>query len=157
MEPIRKATTNDLPGLFELWYDRMALLAQTNPTLRLAPNHPQAWRQAAETWITNAETEFLVWQREQSYVGYIVGEIQANAPGLLPERIGVIPALVIDLHTPPLPGGTGRVLLDALLDWFKDHHICTITAHAPLLSPVEQAFWRGVGAVAKSHRFEMRL
>lgn len=157
MAPVRQATTNDLPSLFELWYDRIMLISQADQSLRLTSDSRHDWMQAAVAWIAEENVEFLVWQQAGIYTGYIVGEIRANEPGLYPEKIGSVLALVIDLHTKPIPGGIGRVLFDALLEWFKEHEIHTISVQAPILSPVEQAFWRGIGAVPRFNVFELRL
>jgi hypothetical protein len=143
---IRPAETADLPLLSEFWYDRMTLLMQTNPSIRLLPDARTKWESAAAGWMQDERTVFLTGLAGQEIVGAIAGRIEPNLPGLAPETVARMMELVIDMHTPHMQQGIGRVLLTAFRDRMRADGIQQMAVQVTGGVAVEAAFWRGMGS-----------
>jgi hypothetical protein len=78
-------------------------------------------------------------------LGYVMGWILSNPPGLLPEKIGVISDMTLDAHQ--YQGGLGRSLVKAAREWFAEQQIENVIVHVSHRHAVEQAFWRSLGAL----------
>jgi ribosomal protein S18 acetylase RimI-like enzyme len=141
MAQTRPATPADIPVLVEFWYER-ALLQQT----RLAADARERWTRAALKLLESRDAAMFVGlDGEEQLIGYVTCQIQPSPPGTLPEQQGVIGEIAIDAHH--YHEGTGRLLVGAAREWFHsraiDHFIVLVSQR----SAVEQAFWRGLGAV----------
>jgi RimJ/RimL family protein N-acetyltransferase len=143
---IRPARAADLPLLSEYWYDRAALLQQMGAPLKLLPDARSHWEAAAATWLHADDTYFLTCVINNEAGGALVGRIEANQPGLAPERYGRVLQLIIDLHTPQFQQGMGGALLRAFQARLRDNDITRLIAAASVALAVEEAFWRGMGA-----------
>jgi hypothetical protein len=145
----RDATPDDLITLAEYWYDRMVMVQQYNARVRLLPKAQQRWQATASTWLGRDDAVFRVAQTAadtSELLGAVAGVITDNAAGLAPARICQVVAFVVDMHTPRLQAGVGRVLLRSLSEALalRDIQRIVITVY-PALS-VEAAFWQSVGA-----------
>jgi hypothetical protein len=140
MVEIRVAVPADIPTIVELHHE-LALLRR----LRLAPYARETAVVETQRWLDDPEVAVLVATLDNQPIGYIVGRIQVTSTGLLPERNGVVSELVLDLHQ--YQGGAARLLFDALRKWFSICNVEQILVSVPQRSPIEQAFWRGLGAV----------
>lgn len=150
---IRAATADDLPRLADLWYDKTVLQQQTDARIVVAPDGRERWLRAAAAWLDDSQSAVRVVEAGEQVVGYIAGQITANDPGLLPERVGAVMDIAIDLHG--YHGGAGRQLVSALCAWFGAHGVQQMSIHVPRSSAVEQAFWRALGANAWINKFWM--
>jgi ribosomal protein S18 acetylase RimI-like enzyme len=137
----RPATPADLPVLVEFWHER-ALLQQA----RLAADARERWMKAASIWLQNPDVGMFVGLNDDGHpLGYIVGQIQPSSPGVLPERQGLISEIAVDAHH--YHQGAARLLVDAVRAWFQSRQIEHFLVTVSQRSAVEQAFWRGLGAV----------
>jgi GNAT superfamily N-acetyltransferase len=141
---IRRVTPDDIPHLAELWYEKQVLLHQSDPRFSDLPEAQSRWVEVATGWLHDAGCVFYSAEREGQIIGYIVGYLPVNLPGLLLKQVGVVTDLVLDAHT--YQGGLGRLLLEALRVWFTEQGIEEIVIYVPRRHAVEQAFWRAVGA-----------
>jgi ribosomal protein S18 acetylase RimI-like enzyme len=141
---IRPAVAADIPKTAVLWHEKIILQQQSDSRLKLLPDASTRWTAAAAEWLTNDRCRMNVALRNDEIVGYIVGWIQANQPGLLPERLGVITDIAVGVHS--YQSGLGRLLLESVRAWFREQGINQLIAHVPSRQPVEQAFWRASGA-----------
>lgn len=141
---IRSANAADIPKIAMLWHEKMILQQQSDRRLALLPDAPARWSSAAGEWLNNDCCRMNVALRDDEIVGYIIGWIQSSSPGLSPERIGVITDISVGVHS--YQSGLGRILLEALRDWFCERGVVQLIAHVPRRQPVEQAFWRALGA-----------
>lgn len=140
MTQIRLVTPADLPVLVDIWHER-ALIQQQ----RLLPDARSRWSAAALGWLDDPDVRILTAETDEGQLaGYIVGRIQAAAPGTLPEWQGVVTEMAIDAHQ--YHRGAGRQMVEALRQWFASRQINRILVMVSPRSPVEQAFWRGLGA-----------
>jgi hypothetical protein len=146
MLTIRPIQNEDLPVLSEFWYDNMAVLQQTNPRVRLLPDARRHWEVAMRQFNVVDKSIFLVAENEAALLGCIAGRITLNQPGLAPQLIGVVDFLLLDLHTPHKPEGTGHALLQAVKTYFIEQRIVQLQVTVAVQSVVAQAFWLGIGA-----------
>lgn len=140
---VRAATPDDLPDLAALWYENTVLQQQADPRIRIAPGGEQVWARAAARWLDEPTTALLVAQGT-AIAGYLLARVQPGTPGLLPERMGVIAEMAIDLHG--YHGGAGRHLFDGARAWFAAQDVHEVVIMVSRRHAVEQAFWRALGA-----------
>lgn len=136
----RMSAPADIPALVELWHERALRLR-----LRLASDARERWSVAARNWMDDADVGIFVAESGGQLVGYIIGRVQPASAGLMPERNGVISEIALDVHQ--YHSGVGRLLVEAVRTWFRNRNIDQILVLVPQHSPVEQAFWRGLGVV----------
>lgn len=141
---VRPATVSDLPRLVELWHEKMTLLQQGDHRFRLAEDAAQQWLAAAAQHLEHPAFRIVAAEADDFIYGYSVGCIQAAPVGTLPTQWGVVTELAIDAHRPQ--GGVGRALIDALRAWLIANDITVLTVQVAGRYPVEQAFWRALGA-----------
>jgi|GEM_PF-4149351 len=154
---VRPVTVADIPLLAEFWYDGMALRSQKQTAIRLMPDAMTRWSAYAESLIDDSDVIFLAVELENDLPGCIIGRVEKNIPGVLPERYGLIEQVVIDMHNPHKRQNTITELLDALKADFRRKAISHIMVHVPVYSSVEQGFWRGMGLKHVEDTFWMEL
>lgn len=142
---IRRATEGDLPGLTALWQERMVILSQCDPRVKLALADRDSWLLQIGERIAGGNSAVVVAEKETSLAGYIVGYTLSNAQSKSSRKYGVVEEIALDSHA--YHGGLARSLLSALSTWFSASNVVQIVIHTPRYFPVEQAFWRGLGAV----------
>lgn len=141
---IRTATLNDIPRLAELWYEKMMIQQQFDSRFKLAGDSITVWSAAVCEWLQDGHCAIFVGVQATIPIAYIIGWIQNAPPGLQPKHIGAITDLTIDPHAGQ--SNLGRDLLNSLRTWFNNNDVHHIVAYVPGRSPIEQAFWRGLGA-----------
>ncbi|MEL6524261.1 MAG: GNAT family N-acetyltransferase [Chloroflexota bacterium] len=154
---IRYAQTADLTLLAEYWYDYLAVQSQKQRTISLMPDAQQQWIHYIQTLLTNNESVGLVAEREGECAGAIFGQIITNEPGLLPKHIGHLDTLVVDMHSPYKRNNIITMLLDALKAEWIAKGITLMQIRVPAYAPVEQSFWRGLGASHTQDTFWITL
>lgn len=152
---IRLATMSDVPAAAQLWLDRIALLQQTDPRIRLSPDAREHWTAAAAGWISDERTRFWVAEDRGRLIGFAVVRIAPGTPGLQPQRRGVLLEMVVDLHE--THHGLVEQLLDRARRWLAAKGAGEIEVDVPARYPVEAAFWRAQGGAACSERFRLPL
>jgi GNAT superfamily N-acetyltransferase len=140
MQQIRAAALDDLPTLAHLWHEKMLIQQQTDRRLTLMGDAQTKWVEAAAAWLADESSCLFVADMEGVTAGYILGQVRAAPPGLLPERLGFIVDMALNTHY--YAGGMGRRLVRAAREWFEERGVMQVVAAAPYRSPVEQAFWR---------------
>ena len=144
MNFVRPASHLDLPALSAIWHENRLLQQQFDSRLRLAADAPLRWQKAAAAWLAADAACMLVFEKDGRLIGYIVGQIEASPPGLLPEQVGVVLELNADAHA--RENSVGRDLLRVLREWFAERGVDQVVARMNGRSAVEQAFWRAQGA-----------
>ncbi|HEX2906639.1 MAG TPA: GNAT family N-acetyltransferase [Phototrophicaceae bacterium] len=141
---LRLATAADIPALSRLWHEKMILQQQFDRRLSLNADAVAAWEQGVVGWLGDERCAIYVGGDETDVFGYIIGWIQANPPGVLPEQLGAITDLTLDAHR--YQGGLGRMLVGALRGWFAERGVMQLVAYVPARHAVGQAFWRSLDA-----------
>jgi hypothetical protein len=140
MVEIRLAVPADVLDLIELRHE-YALLQR----LRLTPASRDSWLSEMLGWLVDAQSVVCVALNNGQVIGYIVGQLQSLPSDFNPEHHGVISELVLDIHQ--YQGGVARLLVDAVRQWCKTQSVECMTVSASTRLPVEQAFWRALGAL----------
>lgn len=141
---IRGLDTQDIPVMADLWHEKMVLHQQADRRYRLAPDSKAQWSSAVRQWNADECYFIHVAESQGEIVGYIIAHVQPSSPGLIPEQIGIISDLAVGTHS--YQSGLGRHLLKPVLEWFSRQSITQVIIHVPHRQPVEQAFWRAMGA-----------
>lgn len=150
---IRPAKQSDLPTVSFIWYERIALLQQTDSYFTPLPNAMQVWEQQANFWIDDSNVGFYVAEHESSIIGYLAITIIDGPAGLRPKQIGKLLDMGLDLHH--AHRGLGGNLVDKAKSWLNEHGIRILTVDLPARYPVEEAFWRSNGAKLRFSEFWM--
>lgn len=143
---MRAAQPHDLSILSEYWYDRMALMAHKQISVRLRPDSRVLWEQNAAVWLEDPHTRAVVMVKDDEVVGGMFARIGTNAVGEPSEQCAIILALVIDLHTVHQRQGVGRVLWQALRTQLQADGITRLYAPAQAGDMLGNTFWPSVGA-----------
>lgn len=142
---IRLTTMGDIPILAEYWYDRMALLSQKTKIIRLMPDAQAQWSQYLQTLLADNDAICFTAEFDSEVVGCMVGIIEANQAGLLPQNYARITDIVLDLHSPHRQQRTVNSLLTRLKLHFHEQGLSEMIVHVPISANIEQAFWSGLG------------
>ena len=152
---IRLAKTSDLPAAVQLWFDRITLLQQADPRIKLLHDAREKWSEVATNWIKDEKVRFLVAEQGGALLGFTVVEVAPGMPGLQPRRRGVLLEMAVDLHE------THRGLADQLLDrakrWLAAMGVTQLEVDVPARYPVEAAFWRARGGALCSERLRLQI
>lgn len=152
---IRSANETDLAAAAQLWFERMSLLRESDPNLRLAPMAVSLWRERATGWMHDPDCGFFVATSESDVAGLLVVGAKDNLPWLLPARIGRLIEMTLDLHQSR--GGLSRALLERAIDWLRARDIAVLEIQPWSRYPVEEAFWRAQGARQRASKFWLKL
>lgn len=152
---IRIANETDLEMAAQLWFERMALLQETDMNSRLAVDAMQAWRIQARHWIGADDYAFFVAEIRAELIGLLVVTIKDNFPWLIPPRLGEVVSMVLDLHRPQ--PGLGDALLQRAHEWVREQGLSLLEVETSANYPVEEAFWRARGGRLRTHRFRLHL
>ena len=152
---IRLAKSSDLPAAAQLWFDRITLLQQTNPAIKLLPNAREEWSAAAAGWIGDEQVRFIVAECRGALLGFTVVRITAGRPGLHPLHRGVLLEMVVDLHE--THRGLSERLLDGAMRWLSALGATQLEVEAPARYPVEAAFWRAQGGALCAERLRLPI
>ena len=152
---IRPAESSDLRAAFQLWFDRIALLQQTDPQIKLSPDAKVEWRRKAEGWIADEGVSFLVAVKDAQLIGFVAVAVEAGKPALQPQRTGVLLEMAVDLHE--THHGLSETLLDAARRWLVSMDTTQLVIDVPARYPVEAAFWRAQGARLRFERHWLEL
>jgi GNAT superfamily N-acetyltransferase len=141
---IRRAQAADSDVLRAIWQESVTAFVKADPRYQLAPDAAAQWETSLRRWLAQDTVMIFVAEREGKVLGYIIGALADNQPGLLPARYGYVSDLAVDFHAKT--GGVGRALLEKLKAWFLVQGVSHIEARVPYRHPVAQAFWRAIGA-----------
>ena len=152
---VRRAVRADFIAMASLWHEKMLLQQQTDLRYALLPDSQARWTAALEPRLNDARWAIFVAESEAGVIGYIMACLRASPPGLVPEQVGVIEDIAVSIHSQH--NGLGRGLLEPVRQWFVEQGITRMVATVARFQPVEQAFWRAIGARDVADTFWMKL
>jgi len=115
----------------------------------------QVWQQEAMLWFEDDNICFYVAEDESQLIGYISVKIMNGPIGLRPKQLGKIIDIGLDLHQAHRK--LGGQLVNVARTWLQERHIRILTVDLPARYPVEDAFWRGIGAKLRFNEFWMAI
>jgi ribosomal protein S18 acetylase RimI-like enzyme len=119
---IRPATSADLDAIGRLGKLLVRTHYEFDPK-RFMPTHPgmeRGYGAFIGKQLEDPETVVLVAERDGALVGYVYGTLAGPDWMSLRDEAGVIHDIIVDPEQ--RRGGIGRMLLDAALEWFREHH-----------------------------------
>jgi GNAT superfamily N-acetyltransferase len=149
---IREAVASDIEELLRLRQERMEVYLKAEKRLQTDEN---AWREAVLTWLAHPQAQVKVADRDGQLIGYMVAWLWGNPPTVTPAQVGLVSEMSVDGHCKQ--GGVGTALFAAMRDWFKGQGLSAIEVRVPHQQPIEQAFWRAMGASTYLDHFYYRL
>lgn len=141
---VRAATRDDIPAMAALWREKMTIQQQTDRRFRLLPDGHVAWSRAVAEWLDDPAYACYVAEHAAGIAGYLIGRMEAAPPGLSPAQVGAVIDMAVGAHS--YQSGLGQRLLAVAQGWFAAQGITHLMAYVPRRQPVEQAFWRALGA-----------
>jgi ribosomal protein S18 acetylase RimI-like enzyme len=129
---IKLAADADLAMLQHIYDERIALLRQGDRRIRPAPVQ----------WLDRIDGCVWVGEVENKVAGYISAQ--------WPDSLWIIDHMGLDAHT--YYPGLARALVSAVCDTARTRGSREILVCVPSYDPVEQAFWRSLGAKDDRHR-----
>ena len=152
---IRMAGESDLDTAAQLWFERIALLRETDANIVLAPAAIQSWQRQAKYWIEEDEYAFFVAESDGELAGILVVGISENLPWLQPKRLGSVVQMVLDLHR--TRHGLSGALLERAKAWLQAREVAVLEVEPSARYPVEEAFWRAQGGNVRSLKFWLKI
>lgn len=149
------ATPEHLAALGAIWQESAEALTKAEVRWRIAPDGKNRWLETLKAWLADADYAIYIAERAGKPIGYAVGMLANNPPGLLPERFGLVTEIAIDAHAKT--GRIGRELLDGLREWFRAQGVTHVEARVPYQHPIAQAFWRALGATKIVEQLWLKL
>lgn len=150
---VRPAMQSDIPQASFLWYERIALLQQTDSYFTPLPSAVQIWESTAQKWLADDRVGFFVAEKDAQVVGYMTVTIANGPVGLRPKYLVKLIDIAMDLHQSH--AGLGNQLLDHIRAWMTERNLRVLTIDLPLRYPVEEAFWRSQGAKVRFNEYWM--
>ncbi len=152
---VRPAKQSDISQTSFLWYERIALLQQTDSYFTALPSGVQVWQETATKWIIDDNVGFFVAEVNNDVVGYMVVTLVDGPVGLRPKKLARLIDMGMDLHQSH--SGLGGQLLEQVTNWMREQNLRVLTIDLPLRYPVEEAFWRSQGAKARFNEYWMLI
>lgn len=152
---IRPAIQSDITVASSLWFERISLLQQSDNYFTPLEDASQVWEAKAGQWIDHDNFGFFVAERDSTLVGYVVVSIISGPVGLQPKLIGNIIDIGLDLHH--AHSGLGKEMVQVVREWLIERDIHVLSVSVPSRYPVEEAFWRSIGAKPRFNEFWMLI
>lgn len=140
---IRRAKSSDLDQMERLWRELADWHADLAPEFALAPNAEHFWRENIAPQLEDENVCLLVAEQDGTLVGFMHGSVRENPPIFVERFVGHISDAIVT--APARHHGFGEQLVDAMIEWFRQHGIKVITLGAATQNPVAQSFWHKMG------------
>jgi len=143
---IRPAVASDMVVIGKLW----AKLVDYHR--ELDADMPQATPQGAELYARNlasrlqdSQTKVFVAEQDGRVVGYVLGVVVDLMPEIFEqETSGFLADIFVEAGY--RGQGTGRALVEALAQWFRERRVRYFDWHVAASNAVGRAFWESLGA-----------
>jgi GNAT superfamily N-acetyltransferase len=152
---VRRALAKDIDGLLRLCEERREVYLKAERRLPAFAESKSAWRESVLGWMTRDDAAVLVAARDDGLIGYIIGWVWPNPPATEPEKFGLVSEMSVDGHCKQ--GGVGTAMFAGLKDWFRENDLSVVEVRVSRVQPIEQAFWRSLGAQPFVDHFYYRI
>ena len=152
---VRRAVPTDVDELLRLCEERRDVYLSGERRLAPFADAKQQWRDSVLSWLERDDAAVLVAARDEGLIGYIIGWVWHNPPAIEPERFGLVSEMSVDGHCKQ--GGVGTAMFEGLKIWFREQGLSAVEVRVPRAQPIEQAFWRAIGAQPFVDQFYYRI
>ncbi len=137
---VRKADSNDLSNIIDLWYEMMVFHVNVNDIYRLKDNAKTIYQSYIEESMKDKKKAIFVCEKQNKVVGYIFAEINSLPPVYCEGVTGVITE--IGVNERERKQGIGKLLLDKAEEWFKEQGIYRAECTVSIDNHLAQSFWK---------------
>lgn len=134
---IQSACLHDLPSMLALWRERMLIIRQSIPHLHRYIQAETGYLTQLQRWVSDEQVVVLCAKKRAALIGYIVGVWRDNFP--------VVMDMVLDAHA--YHRGLAKNLFSISRVQLGVTSDCPMIIRVARYYAVEQAFWRGLGAI----------
>jgi GNAT superfamily N-acetyltransferase len=141
---VRRAVAEDMDELLRLCEERREVYLKAERRMLPFADAQNGWRESVLSWLARDDAAVMVAARDEALIGYIIGWVWHNPPATEPQKFGLVSEMTVDGHCKQ--GGVGTAMFDGLKDWFRENKLDVVEVRVPRVQPIEQAFWRAIGA-----------
>jgi len=152
---VRRAKTNDLEAVLDLWMEMMNLHARLDQRFQPTSNAREQFAPTLREWLSDPNVAVFVANAGKRTLGYLIVRINENPPMLAPQRYGHISDICV--APDQRREGIGRQLFSAARDWLHRMGVDMVQLHVAASNPAAQAFWRAMGFQDYMHRLWLNL
>lgn len=140
---IRRAKSNDLPQMVELWKQLMGFHQELDSTYKLLPDAVERWTKYIESKFDDDEWRVLVAERKGRIVGYTAAAVQEYPPVFESPQHGFLQEVAVLCEF--RRQGIGRSLVDAAVEWLGSQGVPETTVRIDERNPASKALFAGAG------------
>lgn len=143
---VRTARSSDMDEIMRLYRQLMAFHEALDSRLALDWDRIETFRDyLTDVVMEGALCRLLVAEAPTGpgLAGFILGRLADNPPIFAQSHYGLVSDVCVDERW--RRRGIGRVLFEAMREWFREQGVLTMQLNAATRNPVSQAFWRAMG------------
>ncbi len=141
---VRPALVADAASVGQLWEKLVNHHQSLNHNLpRAAPDGARLYARHMANRLHDRYTRVLVAEYKGEVIGYVLGVVVDLVPEMFEQESG---GFLADIYVDaPYRGqGIGRALVNALVDWFKEHNLNHFEWHVASSNSEGIAFWKAM-------------
>lgn len=140
---IRKATTEDVPSILELWKELMDFHKQRDPIFSRSPVGHDSFAEFIRGHISSETASVFVANVGADTVGYCHAIIEKYPPVLEMQKYGLVQEISVTEKYRHI--GVGRRLLQEAQSWFAGKGVHRIEARVSTSNSLATDFWASMG------------
>ncbi len=142
---VRKCEALDLDGIKPVFREFVAFHAGIDSSFVKVEKHEELFTDFIRGYLDSETSMVLVAVRRDELIGYCIGMIQEKPPVYPEPRYGYVDNIcVLEKHQ---RSGTGKLLFEEMMRWFKSRGTKRIEMFAALGNEKSTAFWRKMGFI----------
>jgi len=140
---IRRANSEDLPAIVQLWKEMADFHADLDRYFALAPSAEENIASFLQQRMSDDSSEIWVAEQQGRVIGYSLAVIAERPLVFLERRCGKIFDLAVTSDY--RRRGVGRALVEHAREWFHSQGVDSIELNVATSNDVGRAFWRSLG------------
>jgi GNAT superfamily N-acetyltransferase len=140
---IRKAVSEDLPVVLELWTELMDFHKDIDPLFTRSAQAADNFLKYIGESMEKDDSELFVAEVSGKLVGYVMANVSKYPPVFVQEKYGMISDAAVTASF--RRRGTGEALVAAAADWFREKGISRMEMRMLNANSVSGAFWEKMG------------
>ena len=142
---IRKAVSEDLPAVIDLWTELMDFHRDIDPLFTRSAEAADNFLKYLGENMDADDSELFVAEVSGKLVGYVMANVSKYPPVFVQERYGAISDAAVTASF--RRQGIGEALVAAAAHWFREKGLTRMEMRLLNTNPVSTAFWEKMGFV----------